>query len=532
MEQVGEAKPNFASCVTDSVRGLGSDNPDTQLDDSVASRAAGVAVDTKNHVFPAGMARAPVPPSLVLLDSVLDMAPRHQTALRCRATTLARLGRTHEALAAAGLAVAAAKAAVRATEVKEKHAELCRTSASVASPASMVECDVTRTDSRHPFPTPAAPAGRKHSGRIQHHGKDIIANEALAAKVTGGVGGIRIGGSVGLVAGGGPGGVGDSGDGNSFGGQRRPSSSKPSIGFMRSSKVNVTVGGLLLTGGGRADTIDVLKSLILRGCLHQKMGHRKNAEEDYGQALALCNKRLHEIEGRLPSHSIEPNNDTHQTKAVASGGNGIRSGQGHRTHFGATSQEKGAAQGRQRDATRYPTNNATAEYLKDSPPPHIIDDGGPSWDQDERGKVLKLKSLIHHNFATVQLSALLGADTRVSFLKVGCELSGLKKQFSMCLQTTCSRFCPRECKHISLCLRLTPTLHRLRYHGRLQISWLAKIEPMPPLTSVREDSLSRQKTFETNTSTGGTPQFLRWLRWSRGQLTATATTPEGALAYS
>jgi len=400
LDQGSEASPNFASCVTvtDDVRSVSSDNPDPHRDGPLAGRAAEAVAGAENRVFPVVLAEAAVAPSLALLNSVLAMAPGHQAALRCRATTLARLGRTSEALVAADLAVASAQAAVRATEIKEKDAEFRRTSASASKSAprtTAVDRDVTRTKSQ-PFP----PAVVAASGVV-----GLTASSDLAGGC-------------------------DSGVRNSCGDQRRPSSPNVSIGFMRSSKVNVAVGGLLLTGGGRPDTMVVAKSLVLRGCLHQKMGRRKNAEEDYAQALVLCHKRLNEI-GRLESHHVEPNKNSQQPDTAET------PGQEHRTHLGGRGRERGATEVRERDAdighthlsihrTESPKGDTKAGCFEESPMGNgghgagtgILGDGDRSWGREGRCEVLKLKSLIHHNFATVHMSALLGADTRASFRKV------------------------------------------------------------------------------------------------------------------
>ncbi len=440
MEQRGEASPCFASCVPGDVRIVGSDNPDTYPDDPAASRAAEAVAGSENRDFPTVLAGTAVAPSLALLDSVLVMAPGHQAALRCRATTLARLGRTSEALVAADLAVASAKAAVRATEVKGKDAEFRRTSASASKSASTttaVDCHVTGTGSLPSFP-PAAVAGGGggYSGRVPHHGNNATISGALDSS---GLGGFRISGDVGIGASSDHGRGCDAGAGNSCGDQRPPSSPNVSIGFMRSSKINVTVGGLLLTGGGRADTMDVAKSLILRGCLHQKMGRRKNAKEDYGQALVLCHKRLNDIDGLLESHHVEPDNKSQQLGRASS-----TSGQGHGTHLDGRSQEKDGANARKRAAdidhahlsahrTESADGDTTVEHFDVSPTAHssggvctgIHGDGNPSWGHDGRCEVLKLQSLIHHNFATLHMTALLGADTRASFLRVSREVIGI-----------------------------------------------------------------------------------------------------------
>lgn len=64
------------------------------------------------------------------------------------------------------------------------------------------------------------------------------------------------------------------------------------MGFMRSSKISITVGGLLTTGGGEPEALDIAKSLVLRGCLRQKSGERKAALEDYQAALEVCRTKV------------------------------------------------------------------------------------------------------------------------------------------------------------------------------------------------------------------------------------------------
>lgn len=72
--------------------------------------------------------------------------------------------------------------------------------------------------------------------------------------------------------------------------ERSGGSQSRCIGFMLSAKVAVAVGGLLQTGGGRPTALDLGKSLVLRGCICQKMGRRLAAQEDYYLALDVCTR--------------------------------------------------------------------------------------------------------------------------------------------------------------------------------------------------------------------------------------------------
>lgn len=215
------------------------------------------------------------------------------------------------------------------------------------------------------------------------------------------------------------------------------SSTPKSIGFMRSSKVNLVMGGLLVTGGGTACTLDVAKSLVLRGCLRQKMGRRKQAEHDYRRALRICKNRLHEIDGRLNTKSnnnqaLTVGNEKHGESVQRRGKN---FGEMHRRQPGSQSNvggKEGAPLGRKQrdvpdDANSFKNDSVTKALDNEDPPAFrgssdvfngAVGTGDSSSHQDGRCEVLKLKSLIHHNLATVHLATVLGTDIRVSFHKV------------------------------------------------------------------------------------------------------------------
>lgn len=401
MEQGGEATQNSAN----SVRDVGGDNVDGHPD-SVPDRAA-TTIGAGHHLVPTtkgAEVAAAVAPSLALLDSVLAMAPSHQTALRCRASILTRLGRAPDALIAANQAVSAAETAVRAAD---------------ARPAAAVSA-----------------GGESNPGRRHPSDEPVSAEADLGApsEATVGLNGHRA--AVGADS--------EVGGGESDGAQRWSSAPK-SIGFMRSSKVNLVVGGLLLTGGGRACTLDFAKSLVLRGCLRQKMGRRKQAEDDYRQALRICHHRLREIEGRHRNHGTElniSNSDSSQTVIVDGGNHGgavrgrgsiVGEGCGGRTHGRIEGGEKQGAtlDGKMGDAPddakSFSHDGVTKPvYIKDPPASRgsrkvcksAVDMEGSSTYQGGRCEVLELESLIHHNLATVHLATVIGTDTRVSFHKV------------------------------------------------------------------------------------------------------------------
>lgn len=436
MEQSGEATQNFASIVSSVGGGNVGGHPV-----SIPNRAA-TPSGAGHHDVPAKMAEtaAAVTPSLALLDSVLAMAPSHQTALRCRASTLARLGRAPEALVAADRAVSAAEAAVRAAEVKGKDpGPGCTSEIASASASTNIFLPPFR-------PATASSAGGENlSGRRHHSDAPTSAGADLGASA-----------KARAVKNGDAATVGSGRGGGENCGVRQWSCTPKSIGFMRSSKVNLVVGGLLLTGGGRASTLDVAKSLVLRGCLRQKMGRRKQAEDDYRRALRTCHNRLREIESGLGNHRTELDTDSNNGQPVALGGDrhgasaqrrrrrrtmfgeGCEGRTGGQSNFG---DKEGAAHGGKGedvldDASSFskvdvtkplcvkdPTTfRGTSEVCKDA-----VNIGDFSDHHDGRCEVLKLESLIHHNLATVHLATVLGTDNRVSFHKV--RLFGVQDRF-------------------------------------------------------------------------------------------------------
>ena len=197
----------------------------------------GEAAATNNDWIPPARIPHPAPtqtPSLALLEAVLSMAPRHPTALRCQATTLARLGHQSRALAQADQAVAAAVEAVRAAEDKSVPGR----------PSSTANGNGTTIPSARPdMCATGLSALTAAEGKSEH---------AMAAKTS-------------------------RSDWDRAGAPCPPGS----MGFMPGSKTTVVVGGLLRTGGGMADALHVAKNLTLRGCLRQKAGRSKTAEEDY-----------------------------------------------------------------------------------------------------------------------------------------------------------------------------------------------------------------------------------------------------------
>ncbi|CAN0516496.1 unnamed protein product, partial [Ectocarpus sp. 12 AP-2014] len=112
-----------------------------------------------------------ISPSLVLLDSVLAMAPTHHAAMRCRATTLARLGRMPEAVDVADQAVSAADVAVRTAKLKHRDAALASAST-----------ERTRGDANAlPQPSPPATVSNEHP-RTRHH-THCVASVSMAVNM-------------------------------------------------------------------------------------------------------------------------------------------------------------------------------------------------------------------------------------------------------------------------------------------------------------------------------------------------------------
>lgn len=329
-------------------------------------------------------------PSLILLDSVLAMAPTHHAAMRCRATTLARLGRMPEALDAADQAVSAANVAVRTAKLKHRDAALASASTERTSGG----------DNALSQPSPPATARNKHPG-IRHHG---IASVAATVRHTY------------TTAGGGGSDAVDNGGGHREVQHDDPSATRASIGFMRSSKATVVVGGgLLLTGGGRADAFDLAKSLVLRGCLRQKTSWWNQAEQDYRRGLQICHSILGKPEGPADGLRFE-NVDDNGTMADGGQNNGIL-GQRRETHSHKESggwtvgQELVGGEGDMVDDRRKELGARRGRWSN-------LDTVDMSGRQDGRCEVLKLKSLIHHNLASLHLAAVVGTGTRVSLRKV------------------------------------------------------------------------------------------------------------------
>ncbi|CAB1115628.1 unnamed protein product [Ectocarpus sp. CCAP 1310/34] len=332
-------------------------------------------------------------PSLILLDSVLAMAPTHHAAMRCRATTLARLRRMPEALDAADQAVSAADVAVRTAKLKHRDAALASAS------TERTKGDVNAL----PQPSPPATVRNKHPGP-RHH-THCVASVSMAANMwhtstTAGDDGSDAAGN---------------GGGHHGAQHDDPFAARTSIGFMRSSKATVVVGGgLLLTGGGRTDAFDLAKSLVLRGCLLQKKSRWNQAEQDYRRALQICHSILGRLEG--PSDAFSSGNvDDNGIMADGGQNNGLL-GQTRETHSHKGSGDWTDGQvlvGGQRDmvddrqkelgACRGLWSGYDAVDMSDR--------------QDRTCEVLKLKRLIHHNLASLHLAAVVGTGIRVSLRK-------------------------------------------------------------------------------------------------------------------
>lgn len=353
----------------------------------------------------------------------------------------------HEALVTAGRAVTEAQAAVRrASEVKGAEGGLGG-GTSVAAPTAPAPIStpttVTNDDgNRKVFFQPSRTAAcGTYIEKNQHGGApSSVSGATVSASSAKGV--------TGAPAGNAPCTTGDAIDGVRVGGdcgsvgdnihevQQIPFDPKSCIGFMRSSKVKVLVGGLLPTGGGRANTLDIAKSLVLRGCLRQKLGRTKQAEGDYRQALRICHSRLKNIGGGLGSHPTKPSKkggDGHddqswvidtarEEKTVTRGRKNALGGRGGQwSNF----EKIGAL-----DETTTTVNDDDVPRegcIRSLPPFHdtrdgcedAVDIGNSSVREEGLYKVLKLESLIHHNLTTLHIASLLGTDNHVSFRKVG-----------------------------------------------------------------------------------------------------------------
>lgn len=332
-------------------------------------------------------------PSLALVNAVLAMAPTHHTALRCRATIMARVGRTFEALIAADRSVSAAENAARAAKGKAVGASCESTSPSRMRQAPSAGRDgCTRTFISQPVRS-ATGSGR-HLEKTQCSGAAMSAVDALGVTTntrspTGGASPAAASTCSPAAAAG--------IDGADYGWQGRgPAAAEEtqfifqgSIGFMKSSKATVVVGGgLLLTGGGRVTAFDVAKSLVLRGCLRQKLGRSDQAEQDYRRALEVCHSRLGDIERRrVDGREAVPG-------VAASGENNSAADPGSSDDpFSSLSERIGRCEG-----------------------PREAEDSSDR--QEGIREVLKLENLIHQNLASLHIAAVLGTDIRTSLRKV------------------------------------------------------------------------------------------------------------------
>lgn len=326
--------------------------------------------------------------SLALLDALLSMVPGHLTALRCRATTLAGVGRMPDALAQAREAVFVAEGAFRT--FRRDQEDRLRT------PVVDGDGEVRSTADRHRQPVAAA---------------------ALAVGMT-------------------------------RRGERRRSDH--SIGFMPSSKVAVGVGGLLYTGGGRLDALELAKSLVLCGCIRQKMGRIKQAEDDYRRALVCTNRELNQNvdlrqHGAVDDEGVGESGLRRDITGSAVRGGGLAVGKTRRNMFVKSRKLSGTRLWRKRgpwseaekdkpgDSSSH--DECTSEEDEGAPP---LDDawlgkrsandegkragahslGHRSVKSSDNYEVLKLESLIHHNLATMHIAAVLTADGRAPFHKV------------------------------------------------------------------------------------------------------------------
>ena len=343
------------------------------------------------------------------------MAPRHPTALRCLATTLARLGHQSSALAQADRAVSAAIEAVRATEDKSV----------LGRPPSTANVNGTAVPRPQPDTGTTSLSALVAAGGTSEH--------AVAATVS-------------------------RADRN----RTRLRCPPGSMGFMPGSKVAVVVGGLLRTGGGEGDTLHVAKSLTLRGCLLQKTGRSKAAEEDYRRALEICRKQLENLD-HCPKRNKELAGD-----AAKEGGYPESFGTNNELYSGERgtgSPEKALGSTGERFSC-FEKDNADWTIGSDAPKMGCFS-YLPTWpgEQVEREKkdtsgatniprrseellllpsycraVLRLESLIHHNLSTLHMAAVLRED----------------------IQACSPKVCGNHCQYWSRVQRIAPTNYPMR----------------------------------------------------------------------
>lgn len=340
--------------------------------------------------------------SLALLDAILAMTPRHYNALRCHATTLAGLGQMSRALAQAHQVVYIGEEAMLATESKEppsdKSAVAMNDNVQLSPQMGGVRNDssgltsVTETETSTALP---------HNGR-----KSTI---KLYEECSG---------------------------------EEQPFLP---IGFMPSSKVTVTMGGLLQGGGGRPDALDFAKGLVLRGCLRQKMDRARHAEEDYRRALEICRGQMKRLSrhANLDYNSIdssqgeEPHEDGKNSLDGARAGTKIDDGdektQGRRKNPGNRGGQRVCFE--ETKTTSTPGSMGQVKYTLPKLPDNQLSAGGK--DKYWKGKppgfrkrhwlhycaILKLESLIHYNLASLHLASVLKVDICSPFHKVRRELT-------------------------------------------------------------------------------------------------------------
>lgn len=329
------------------------------------------------------------------------MAPTHPAALRCQATTLAGLGRPLEALVSADAAVFAAEEGLRVVQEER----LLGNSLPAKEGSTATPCPQT-TRGGSDTTVPAIPAFEKEA-KEEPVGKVVPAT------------------------------------GRGCLGERFCSAS---IGFMQSSKITVVAGGLLVTGGGRPGILDVAKGLVVRGCLSQKVGRRKRAEEDYRRALEICHGHMEHLDHGWNNNNAEPAD--HDDNDARNAGHAEHrcegSAAGNQQSFGRRrgSHPRGKASWSRRGRRRYlevdsvddTTGNwAPKERLSEHPPhqresqshdrgtgTHAIKvpPGFRGRPRPDYTAALTLEGLIHHNLATLHMVAVIDADTRASFHKV------------------------------------------------------------------------------------------------------------------
>ena len=183
-----------------------------------------------------------------------------------------------------------------------------------------------------------------------------------------------------------------------------------------------------------ADALHVAKNLTLRGCLRQKAGRSKTAEEDYRRALEICHKQVEHLDhcpkrnNGLARETTGPGKEERAgevperfrtSSQLHSGKRGMGSPEnvlGSRGERYSCFEEDHAKYRVEPDAPKVesfsflPTQPGNQLERIPRRPEGLV----PSYYR----AVLRLESLIHHNLSTLHIAAVLREDTQASSLQV------------------------------------------------------------------------------------------------------------------